>query len=62
MSSSIPSITAAGNAAACSKKARAVGHIVGSSSRMCASEPITSRAAASRAQTRRRGPSRAPPP
>eukprot|EP00965_Chrysotila_dentata_P081995 2705726-Pleurochrysis_carterae.AAC.1 len=40
MSSSVPSITAAGEAAACWKKARAVGHIVGSTSRMCSSEPI----------------------
>eukprot|EP00965_Chrysotila_dentata_P013056 430953-Pleurochrysis_carterae.AAC.1 len=40
MSSSVPSITAAGEAAACLKKASAVGHIVGSTSRMCASEPI----------------------
>eukprot|EP00965_Chrysotila_dentata_P167212 5521340-Pleurochrysis_carterae.AAC.1 len=38
---SVPSITAAGEAAACSKKAKAVGYIVGSiTSRMCASEPI----------------------
>eukprot|EP00965_Chrysotila_dentata_P019414 645626-Pleurochrysis_carterae.AAC.1 len=40
MSSSVPSITAAGEVAACRKKASAVGHIVGSTSRMCVLEPI----------------------
>eukprot|EP00965_Chrysotila_dentata_P168850 5575590-Pleurochrysis_carterae.AAC.1 len=40
MRSSVPSITAAGEAAVCSKTARAVVHIVGSTSRMRASEPI----------------------
>eukprot|EP00965_Chrysotila_dentata_P001270 41198-Pleurochrysis_carterae.AAC.1 len=39
-SSSVPSITAAGEAAAGSKKARAIGNIVGSTSRICASEPM----------------------
>eukprot|EP00965_Chrysotila_dentata_P143153 4730078-Pleurochrysis_carterae.AAC.1 len=40
MSSSEPSTTAAGEAAACSKKASVFGHIIGSTSRMWASEPI----------------------
>eukprot|EP00965_Chrysotila_dentata_P140606 4648986-Pleurochrysis_carterae.AAC.5 len=40
MSSTKPSITAAGKAAACSKKARTVGHSIGSTLRMCMSEPI----------------------
>eukprot|EP00965_Chrysotila_dentata_P177971 5879270-Pleurochrysis_carterae.AAC.1 len=39
-SSSVPSITAAGEVTACSKKAGVLGHIFGSSLRMCASEPI----------------------
>eukprot|EP00965_Chrysotila_dentata_P097259 3214713-Pleurochrysis_carterae.AAC.3 len=62
--SSLLLITAEGEAAVCSKKARAVGSIFGSTSRMCASEPIA-RSSIQRAdskQTRRRGPSRAPPP
>eukprot|EP00965_Chrysotila_dentata_P084623 2792855-Pleurochrysis_carterae.AAC.1 len=42
MSSSVPWITAdaAGEAAACSKRARAVGHIESRTSKMCTSEPI----------------------
>eukprot|EP00965_Chrysotila_dentata_P101670 3356737-Pleurochrysis_carterae.AAC.1 len=62
MSSSMPSITAAGEAAASWKKANAVSHIVGSTSRMCASEPISRSSIQRSARTRRQGPSRAPPP
>eukprot|EP00965_Chrysotila_dentata_P068211 2256123-Pleurochrysis_carterae.AAC.1 len=61
MRPSVPSITAAGEAAACSKKVRAVGNIVGSTSRMCASEPIA-RSSIHRADSQTRGPSCAPPP
>eukprot|EP00965_Chrysotila_dentata_P133130 4401886-Pleurochrysis_carterae.AAC.1 len=61
LSSSVPSITAACETAAWWKKASAVGHIVATARQGCARRS-RSRAAASRAKTRRQGPSRAPPP